>query len=259
MSIAGLGTVFVGYEAITDSLLKKMNKSNNFSNNILFVKWGLNYNVGSQVNIIRGVPDETTEDVLESIRNLHFLRFYLSTSGAKFVHALGDFGLYKGADYYKFFSGKEEIKEFSGNIFSHYLPESYLKDNLTFFSGIRKTLINWKEWENYFYAEKYYINNKYTYSISESDGIVTYEEYCNSELLKTITFDEPEYIDVLTLTNIQVCSYNYLLNKLSDKYADFNESRLTEILANLKEASLIYYDKRLKSIVSIIDISKVNI
>jgi radical SAM superfamily enzyme YgiQ (UPF0313 family) len=254
MNIAGLGTVFVGYEAITDSLLKKMNKSNSFSNNLFFVKWGLKYNVGSQVNIIRGVPDETTEDVLESIRNLHFLRFYLSVDGAKFVHFLGEFGLYKGADYYKFLSGKKEINEYNGNIFSHYLPESYLKDNLTFFSGIRKVLVNWKEWENFFFVERYYINNKYTYRVSENKGIVLYEEYRNNELLKTITFDEPDYIDALKLTNTQVCSFNYLFNKLSEKYEDFNERRLIEILANLKEAYLIYYDKNLKSIIAIIDI-----
>ena len=256
MAIAKFSTAFIGYEAITDKLLQKMNKSNGFANNIFFVKWGLKFNVGSTVNIIRGVPDETVEDVLESTFNLHFLRFYLSVPDSKFIHNQGDFGLYKEAPYCKNLTNKE-IEEYSINIFSQYLPKYYLKEKLIFFSGVKKIFDNWKEWQNFLISELYYKNNRHSYKIMKHGSVVYYEEYCNNQLIQTISFDQPEYIDVLKETNEKVISFTELFKKISAKHSAITAEKLMDILKKLKSEYLLYYNYDLTSVISIIDIGDI--
>ena len=86
MQIAGFSQIFIGYDGISDSLLRKMNKSNNFSNNLFFVKFSLKYGIDPLVNIIKGVVDETKEDVQESTTNLHYLRFFYSEEEVSLKH-----------------------------------------------------------------------------------------------------------------------------------------------------------------------------
>jgi len=76
MSQAGLSQVQIGFEALTDSLLEKMNKRTTVATNLYFVKHALKNGMSIQgANIIPGVPDETIDDVIESMDNLHYFRF----------------------------------------------------------------------------------------------------------------------------------------------------------------------------------------
>ena len=58
------------------------------------------------LNIIRGIPSETYEDVMESIRNLKFLRFYL----CKYNLNPSELMMYKGSPFYTELT-KKEIEE----------------------------------------------------------------------------------------------------------------------------------------------------
>ncbi|MBI9035289.1 MAG: radical SAM protein, partial [Bacteroidales bacterium] len=86
MAIAGFKNIFIGYDGLSDSLLKKMNKSNTFSDNIFFVKHSLKNGINPVVNAIKHVPGETEEDIQECINNLHFLRFNYNDSIVSFSH-----------------------------------------------------------------------------------------------------------------------------------------------------------------------------
>ena len=88
MAIAGFKNIFIGYDALSDSLLSKMNKSNNFSDNIFFVKHSLKNGISPIVNVIKHVPGENEEDVQECINNLHYLRFFYNNSIVSFSHML---------------------------------------------------------------------------------------------------------------------------------------------------------------------------
>lgn len=79
MTLAGFKSIQIGYEAISDSLLKKVNKKNSFSSNLMFVKWASEYNLNLQgLNIITGLIGEDDNDIKISIKNIHFLRFFLN-------------------------------------------------------------------------------------------------------------------------------------------------------------------------------------
>ena len=63
-----------------------MNKSNNFSNNLFFVKYSLKFEIDPLVNIIIGLINETKDDIQESIDNLHFLRFFYNKKETSLYH-----------------------------------------------------------------------------------------------------------------------------------------------------------------------------
>lgn len=101
MAIAGFKNLFIGYDGLCDSLLKKMNKSNSFADNVFFVKYSLKNGIAPFVNVIRYIPGETEEDIQECIDNLHFLRFFYNDSVIPFSHNYVNLVLSSMTKYYK--------------------------------------------------------------------------------------------------------------------------------------------------------------
>ena len=76
---AGIIFVQIGYESTSHKLLRKIRKKNTFASNLFYVKIASLYKIPlGNVNVLVNMPDETIEDILESIDNLRFLRFFLN-------------------------------------------------------------------------------------------------------------------------------------------------------------------------------------
>ena len=127
MWLAGFKEVFGGYEAVSDNLLQKMNKINNFADNILYIKFCSKYDIKIAVNVIMKIPDETIEDVKESRRNLHYLRFFFHGRMHDFTHFYSHFTLYKESRYDKLLS-KTEKEKYKPIDYYNYLPSKYIKN-----------------------------------------------------------------------------------------------------------------------------------
>jgi radical SAM superfamily enzyme YgiQ (UPF0313 family) len=115
--LAGFKSIQIGYEAVSDSLLRKVNKKNSFSSNLMFVKWASEYNLSLQgLNIITGLIEEDDTDIKTSIKNLHYLRFFLNV-GTK--HTVVPLQIMSASRYYKELQDRHKLDVWNVNLFYH--------------------------------------------------------------------------------------------------------------------------------------------
>lgn len=252
MSEAGLTLLFAGFEAVSDSLLVKMNKSNRFAHNILYVKFSTKYGIKPNANIIRNVPDETSGDVKESCRNLHFLRFYYHGFKNDFSLFQGTFCLYKGTKYNKVLSDKEKAS-YSFDPFYYFLPQEMIGNPFNIFGLMKQKLKNEKEWEKFTVTDNYYKSNVFKYRFICKNNKVYYKEYRGRKLINTIIFPDPLYSEVLTCTNNAVVSFSRLQTMLKISYPGVKEKEIIRILKYLKKNGIVYYSGNFEEIVSVVD------
>jgi len=257
MSHAGFRTIQIGYESLSDNLLKIMGKKTLFADNLLFVKFALKYRINIiGVNVITGIPEETEEEIINSIENLHFLRFYLYNS--RFSHQESPLHISVGSKYYNSISENKKTN-WNLNDIKYLITDSFGQNenrfNLFQFSSLSR---NRTEWNNFWDIEKQYRENQYIYSLTYLNDLLYYEEYLNNEKINSIIFNEQEYIDVLIETNDRVVSIRQLFDVLKKKYHDITITKLEEIIKRLNEQFLLYYSSHFQNIVSIIDIKTIS-
>lgn len=255
MAIAGFKNLFIGFDGLSDTLLQKMNKSNSFSDNIFFVKDALKNGINPLVNVIKHVPNETEEDVLECIDNLHYLRFFYNNSIVNYFHTYVDLVLSSMTKYYSQMQA-DELANYTLDDYSYLLPERFSNspDRFHLFRYAKNAPQNIKEWNKLIEIEEYYKTNKFNYRIQEHKGIYYYTEYCNDTEISNITFSEPEYIIVLKLASSKVWEFSSLLSALQNNFHEITANRLQEILRNLKADHLIYCNTGFSNVVSIVNL-----
>ncbi len=255
MAIAGFKNLFIGYDGLSDGLLKKMNKSNTFSDNIFFVKYSLKNGIYPFTNVIKHIPGETEDDVQECINNLHFLRFFYNDSVVSFSHNYVTLVLSSMSRYYKLLPN-DEIARYDTDDLSYLLPKSF-SDNAERFHLFRyqkDVPDNQREWDKLTEVEKYYQSNNFTYKVQEHKGVIYYTEYCNDTEIENIVFGEPEYAFVLKACNQQVRSLSSIFDEVKNQFPNITSARLKEILGNLKSSYLLYCDNEFSNIVSVIEV-----
>jgi radical SAM superfamily enzyme YgiQ (UPF0313 family) len=255
MAIAGFKNIFIGYDALSDSMLQKMNKSNTFSDNLFFVKQSIKNGIAPYANIIRHIPSETEEDVQECIANLYYTRFFYKDSIVSFSHNYVNLVLSSMSKYYGILSEEERTAYHSEMI--TYLTPDFFPDNDDRFHLFRYENaypINSKEWDKLVEIEKYYKDNCFRYKVQEDNGNVYYTEYCNEEEIENIIFSEPEYGAVLKATQKQVMTFDNMFNEVSKIVKKLSKQRLIEVLLHLKQAHIIYCNSEYSNIVALIRI-----
>ncbi len=255
MAIAGLKNIFIGYDAISDSLLKKMDKRNSFSDNLFFVKHSLKNGITPIVNVIKHVPGETEEDVQECINNLHFLRFFYNNSIVSFSHIYVSLVLSSMTKYYSAMSN-DERKKYDCDDITYLLPDyfSNTENRFHLFRYEKNVPDNLKEWNKLIDVENYYKTNKFSYKIQENNGVFYYTEYCNDTEIENIVFGETEYGYILKALEAKICKFTELHSSMIKIYPNITENRVKEILTNLKSSYLIYYNTEFSNIVSLIQL-----
>ena len=257
MALAGFKKVQMGYEAVTDNLLSKMNKSSNFSDNILAIKFFLKYNIAvNGANILNGIPNEVEEDVSESIKNLYFMRFFLGKE--KIIHRCSQFTLYKKSRYYKLMK-EDEKEKYDYNIWEYFFPEKMrsrkLGFNLLFY---KKKVLNYsEEWDNFWKINNFYESNQFYYKILDHNGVYFYEEYFNENKINSFIFNDMIYWNILEEANDHLVSFDGLYKSISCKHPKSNITEIKEKLNELKKEYLIYFNKDYNNIISVIDVKNV--
>jgi radical SAM superfamily enzyme YgiQ (UPF0313 family) len=251
--LAGFELAHIGYEAVTDGLLQKMNKRNRFADNLLFMKIFTKYKPnGMAGNIITGIPDETEDDVLESINNLHYLRFYLRSANAE-MHRESPLNLAKGTP---FFNAMPEVEQdkWRDNPIDYLLPRALIdvRERFSLFDYSRANEHD-EDWKEFFHINEYYKKNNYQYTLFRNGNVYQYKEFLNNELIIGIIFDKPEYWDILCTANETIQSLESLTEILSKKYPSIDRQRVQKIIAELQNYYLIYSDLDGKQIVTILD------
>ncbi len=253
MVIAGFKNIFIGYDGLSDSMLKKMNKSNSFSDNLFFVKHSIKNGIDPYVNVIKHIPLETEEDVQECISNLHYTRFFYNDTLVSFTHNYVNLVLSSMSKYYRLLSDKDR-ESYDFDVMTYLLPD-YFPDNENRFHLFRyeKNIPeNAKEWEKLIEIEKYYKDNKFTYKVQENNGYLYFTEYCNDEEIENIVFGQPEHIAVIKAAQSQVITFGNLYDEVNLSGLDLTKDRLIDVLTQLKNAHIIYCNNDFSNVVSLI-------
>ncbi|MBU7028106.1 MAG: radical SAM protein [Theionarchaea archaeon] len=246
MKRAGFCEVQAGFEAVADSLLQKMQKRQKMVHNIQALKCAHQHNLYlKNINIMRGIPTETKEDIAESCTNLKFLRFFLHKCYLEPIV----FFLIDRSPFYNEMSeaDKEQWKE---NLLweevapLHLIPEA---DRFKFFSFYQNRFNHYHLWNNFEDLVKFYREQQYSYEwIETPDGSVVEEKGFKSHRY-TLGRNET---DLLIF-----CDSIKLFSELKKEFSHLNEEELRSKLATLKDAGLLYYDKESNSI-SVLDATK---
>lgn len=255
MAISGFKNIFIGYDALSDTLLQKMSKMNRFSDNLFIVKQAIKNGITPTANVIKHVPEETETDVQECINNLHFLRFFYNDSIVSFSHIYVDLVLSSASKYYSEMSDDDRNK-YNTDDLTYLMPDYFSnnKDRFRLFRYKKDVPSNDMEWLNLVEIEDYYKSNTFSYKVQENNGILYYTEYCNETEIENIVFGESEYGCILKSLESKVLSLDELQTDMKKVYPEITDGKLKEMLLNLKNAYLIYFNADYSNIVSVIEV-----
>ncbi|MCD7914712.1 MAG: hypothetical protein LUG96_05260 [Tannerellaceae bacterium] len=250
MSLAGFVHIQIGYESASDTLLKKIEKKNSFASNLLFIKYAILFQIYvGGANIIKNLLEETEADILESIENLHNLRFFLHKE--LFEHNYSELGVTKASRYYKLIKGENEILWSKRHPFKSHLSDSYLPKGDPEFNILEAfKCYEHPLWYEFQRIESYYLKSKYEYKLILIDNkSVRYKEYYNERMINELEF-ETHSIEwkILDEANNKVVSLQNLTNLFGKP-----QEEIIDILNELKKERLIYINKDYTEIVSIIN------
>ncbi len=245
MRLASFTQIQVGFEAMTDSLLKKMQKRHRFAHNIQALKLGNQYGIDiSGLNIIREIPTEIEEDILESCTNVKFLRFFLN----KFYLEPGFLRLWKGAPFYDDVS-EEERKEWKDSPFwTEVKPFDLVSEsNKREFFGFYKSSHD-RLWDDFERLLKFYVQQDRSHEWTEyPDGSIVEEKGLRTCRYR---FNRDE-TDLLIF-----CDSIKAFSEVKERFPHLSEDKLLEMLGSMKDTGIMYYDKDLRWIISVFEAAK---
>ena len=255
MKMAGFENVQIGYESPSDILLKKISKKNSFASNLLFIKWAIEYGIKvSGANVIRNLLEETKDDIIESIDNLKYLRFYISTGG--FSHNYSNLAVSASSRYLIGQNYHINERKWFSTTYS-YFPHNLINDEdkmSLFYDFVEKT--HNPLWNTFAKIENFYINNKLKYRIiKDESGLIVYEERLNEAIISKLEFEKTSmYWEVLIKCNSCIMSIDALLEQMNQS---INLNSLKEIIVDLSHEGLLYHSQHFDEIVTVINTNKI--
>jgi radical SAM superfamily enzyme YgiQ (UPF0313 family) len=241
MTLAGFKSIQIGYESVSDSLLRKINKKNTFSSNLMFVKWAFEYNLNLQgLNIITGLIGEDDDDIKRSIKNLHFLRFFLNE---KIRHEIIPLQIMRASRYYKELKDKNELDKWNDNPLYPLFPSDYINErqkfDIMFFSNSEKNIL----WNNFERINKHYSISNYEYKIYLLDNrLRQYIEILDGSIISKLEFDTKDYYhwDILHFCNKEVKSFEQIIEHLNLQDNIVGQDSVKKVLLELNDEYLLY-------------------
>ena len=230
MQLASFMSTQMGFEGMADSLLKKMEKRHRVVHNIQALKIGKRFNLSLDgLNIIRGIPTESREDIMESIANVKFVRFLLNT----YTLHPSTLELYKGSPFYTDMP-EESRQKWRHNRFWEEISSSHLvseKDRWEFFGFYHeKPSFLWDDFDAalaLFTTQ----NRSYTWTHYRDGSFI--EE--NGPDVLTYELDNDE-TDILIFCN-SIKSISQI-----KEHTRIDEKPLLSILETLHEYGLLFWD-----------------
>lgn len=246
---AGIGRMHFGYESLSESLLRKMRKKTNFSDNIFFVKLARKFGIHlPSANIICGAIGEEDIDILECIDNLHFLRFFFDRE--RFRHNIIPLRLANNSGFHAMLS-REELARFDQNEIFHLLPDR-LKRGFDRFAVFDFSASSNSLWEVFSKINDFYYDHSYSYSILREGERVIYSEFFDLEPVVRLEIGTLA-LRILKETNSRIREPEDLVRSCADGDAGMDEAYVFAALDLLREKHLVYFDDAYRSVISVVD------
>lgn len=252
MIFAGFSHIQIGYESLSNNLLKKIGKKNTFASNLLVIKFCSVYKICVEgANIIMGLLEETNDDIIECIENIVYLRFFLNNN--TFRHSYTTLSVAHSSPYFKNISENKNLW-IKGSYFRRFLSSSYLlgqDDEADIIEYQRQN--NSPMWEDFRSIEYHYLENNYAYQLINTDMGILYKEYVNMVVVKEIYL---EYLEccILKSLNEVILSIDALLENLRVNFRTKHlDLEIMNTLENLKTERLIYISSDYSEIISVVN------
>ena len=251
ISLAGFKMMQIGVEAISDRKLKKIEKHASFINHLLSFKFCYKYDlVITGSNLITGFPDDDIQDVVDSVNNLHYLRFYFKSG---LFLRITDLCIKMTSKYYSQMDEKDRSNLHS-NLSLLIADERILKNKFYFFEHLnigKKGL-----WIHLNEILQFYSNNKFSYIVCQqktSDSLsFLYTEYYNDKQILNLMFNELEWFIIEECSN-KITQIEELIYRVNNKYPDVSSTTIKTIISDLNKERLVYVDHYTEEVFCIID------
>jgi radical SAM superfamily enzyme YgiQ (UPF0313 family) len=227
--------VQIGFEALTDSLLRKMNKMHSLAENIQALKFGSEYGLRMYgLNILRNLPGETEHDVMESMEHIKVLRFFLR----HYPLSLSELTLYKRAPYFAEIPPEERETRWVVNFLYDEICQQGLikeKDRWDFFGFRARDMMHHQFWDQVQDVLEQVTSRDISYSWLESaEGSVLTEH-------NQVTGDK-KYL--LTRTETDILKFCDSITSLEQVKESFPDDNVEDIISQLRKENLLYIDER---------------
>lgn len=249
MSMAGIIKVQIGYECTSDSLLNKIDKKNTFSSNLLFIKFASKFNIGiTTLNVIINLLEETTPDIIESITNLKFLRFYRNSNDIN--HRLVPLSINGMSRYCLNHNTQLDRIQWSPYSDLYDLIKEYLNESFAWLYFEHCKNFKDSHWVCFERFEYVYSKIKSTYALIQKDDYIYFTEYSNNiEISKLVFHVESVEYQILVICNREIQS----LNHISKILKNIDCKILKEKIVMLHNKGIIYANSSFTEILTIID------
>ena len=203
------------------------------------------------VNVLINLPEETDSDIIEAIDNLKYLRFFLHP--VNFKHYLLSVHVSSSSRYYS--KVKEESDFWTTSSIAHEFLKEYINktnqwDIFSFMKPTRHYL-----WDTFRRIEKFYLDNKHTYSIVKNNKTFNFREYVNGR--KIIDFDMKEtslYTLILNHCNNKVITLSEIVSKIGLLKEKFTNEKIITTIDELYKKGLLYRSSDYSEIISVINL-----
>lgn len=254
MALAGFVYVQIGYESVSDNILVKINKKNSFASNLLFIKWAIEYDINVVgLNVLRGLLDETDADILESIDNLYFMRFYKSVGNIK--HNVSMLAVNEMSRYYKEICSNGKTNEMYYDPVMERLPKGYVRhdDEFKIYQLVRK--YQNPLWNNFVATDHFFDVHTFSYKlIVLSNNTIIYQERRDNIEVNTLSFERNGiHWKILMFCNEKVRSITEIL----EHFKATSETDIKDTITALYSQGLLYYSIFREECVSIINTNKI--
>jgi radical SAM superfamily enzyme YgiQ (UPF0313 family) len=246
MKQAGFRQLQLGFEAVTDMLLEKMQKMHRLVHSIQALKAGDRYGLYlCGLNIMGGIPTETEDDIIESQENLKFFRFFFH----RCHFCPTTYFLIKNSSFYSEMAVDEREKWIKDVLYEEIKPTNLISkfDRFEFFNFRLSVFKNYSLWHSFKNFLKFYSEKNYSYEwIEYPDGSLIEER---GPRTRNHIFNRDE-------TDIMIyCDSIKTFSELKQKFPHLSDDQLLEFLCKLKDLGLLYYWKDRRCI-SVLDASK---
>lgn len=252
VKLAGFRSIQIGIESISDKRLRKIDKHASFINHLLAFKFCSVYGlIVTGSNLIKGFPDEEIQEFVESIFNMHYMRFVFNRAGIRLL--INPLAIKETSKYMKeiphdelftWYSEYEYIIEDKKILVNKYCLFDYVSMNVN------------PNWHYLAYVINYYFNNKFNYVIKKQEekniNSLLYREYFNEKLVSELVFDEMDWAIIEFCSN-EIVSIQSLIEHILKNYPNTSSLEIMNTLSSLHDEQLIYIDQSAKEVFCIID------
>ncbi len=237
-------SVQMGFEAMTDPILKGMDKMHRVAENIQALKFGNDAGISLiGLNVIRNLPGVGEEDVMESIENLGYLRFFLNRYRLKIT----ELNLFKRAPYYEEISPEEKEERWvESSMYTELERLGLIKedDRWDFFGFQAHSLYYHHVWDQFAITLEKLQSSDIRYTWSEfPDGSSLVQEH------NQMSGNRKYFLDAVETRILKFCDSIKNVHQLKN---EFPQENVEEIISPLIEENLLYFEKERARLLSIL-------